>query len=252
MTKESEGESTTIAADSADEKNATSSGARGESAATEQSSTSNGAEGPPTNSSMDGKRKIDEGPTVGTKSALSTADSVTATSIENKPKRAKIAMPPSCASSLTNVEKYTLESPPPPDNTNDADAAKKITSPNLMLFGLHPLIKAPPLEKMLEDYGTVVAVTVRSAFASRYGHVTFQTVEEAQKCYSAIHGAKLLHKTFMVQPGARVPSVASSTTDSAPKDEKKISDTKPTETKKSSDSKGAGAATTATLVTTSN
>ena len=126
------------------------------------------------------------------------------TPAENKPKKAKIAMPPSVSSSVTNVEKYTLESPPPEDNTNEADVTKKITTANLMLFGLHPLIKASPLQKMLEDYGTVKAITVRSAFASRYGHVSFETVEEARRCYVAIHGAKLLHKTFLVQPSAAV------------------------------------------------
>eukprot|EP00535_Pseudo-nitzschia_heimii_P008948 CAMPEP_0197192278 /NCGR_PEP_ID=MMETSP1423-20130617/24808_1 /TAXON_ID=476441 /ORGANISM="Pseudo-nitzschia heimii, Strain UNC1101" /LENGTH=234 /DNA_ID=CAMNT_0042645129 /DNA_START=170 /DNA_END=870 /DNA_ORIENTATION=+ len=121
---------------------------------------------------------------------------------DTKPKKAKIAMPPSVSSSITNVEKYSLESPPPENNTNEADVTKKITTANLMLFGLHPLIKAAPLQKMLEDYGTVKAITVRSAFASRYCHVSFGTAEEARRCYVAIHGAKLLHKTFLVQPSS--------------------------------------------------
>ena len=124
----------------------------------------------------------------------------------SKPKKAKIAMPPAVSSSLMDVEKYKLESPPPENNTNEADVIKKITTANLMLFGLHPLIKAEPLKKMLEDYGSVQAITVRSAFASRYGHVSFATVEEAQKCYVAIHGAKLLHKTFLVQPSMASPA----------------------------------------------
>ena len=124
----------------------------------------------------------------------------------SKPKKAKIAMPPAVSSSLMDVEKYKLEAPPPENNTNEADVKKKITTANLMLFGLHPLIKAEPLKKMLEDYGSVQAITVRSAFASRYGHVSFSTVEEAQKCYVAIHGAKLLHKTFLVQPSMASPA----------------------------------------------
>lgn len=124
----------------------------------------------------------------------------------SKPKKAKIAMPPAVSSSLMDVEKYKLESPPPENNTNEADVIKKITTANLMLFGLHPLIKAEPLKKMLEDYGSVQGITVRSAFASRYGHVSFATVEEAQKCYVAIHGAKLLHKTFLVQPSMASPA----------------------------------------------
>jgi len=76
-----------------------------------------------------------------------------------------------------------------------------------MLFGLHPLIRELPLTKLLEEYGIVNAVTVRTAFASRYGHVSFNTVDEARKCYTGIHGAKLLHKKFLVQP-----SMASATT----------------------------------------
>lgn len=143
-----------------------------------------------TNASAGEKRKVDSD------KDAEVGDS----SIDTKPKKAKIAMPPKVSSSLMDVEKYKLEVPPPENNTNEADVTKKITTANLMLFGLHPLIREGPLKKMLEDYGTVHAITVRSAFASRYGHVSFATVEEAQKCYVAIHGAKLLHKTFLVQP----------------------------------------------------
>ncbi len=143
-----------------------------------------------TNTSAGEKRKVDSD------EKAEVGDS----SEDTKPKKAKIAMPPKVSSSLMGAEKYKLEVPPPENNTNEADVTKKITTPNLMLFGLHPLIREEPLKKMLEDYGTVHAITVRSAFASRYGHVSFATVEEAQKCYVAIHGAKLLHKTFLVQP----------------------------------------------------
>lgn len=139
----------------------------------------------------DGKPEADDS---STKKAGSSATEAT------NPKKAKIAMPPPVSASLMDVEKYELEVPPPENNTNEADVTKKITTANLMLFGLHPLIREGPLKKMLEDYGSVQAITVRSAFASRYGHVSFATVEEARKCYVAIHGAKLLHKAFLVQP----------------------------------------------------
>jgi hypothetical protein len=144
------------------------------------------------------KRKLDDDETA------TAAASTTATSSPSKivSKKAKIAMPPSVSSNITDVDKYALEDLPPADNTNEKDAEAKITTPNLMLFGLHPLIKESPLTKLLEDYGEVKAVTVRSAFASRYGHVSFSTIDEARKCYIAIHGAKLLHKTFLVQPSA--------------------------------------------------
>jgi hypothetical protein len=176
-------------------------------------------------SASDGaKRKQNEG-------ATDSQSTEAAAEPENKPKKAKIAMPPSVASSLTDVEKYKLESPPPADNTNEEDAEKKITTPNLMLFGLHPLIKAPPLQKMLEEYGTVKAITVRSAFASRYGHITFETVEEARKCYTAINGAKLLHKAFLVQP-----SMASAVETPAPSSAEK-KETAETETKAVTESK---------------
>jgi len=156
-------------------------------------------EGTSTNTSSGEKRKADDH----SKADPSTEKTATATApapAQTKPKKAKIAMPPSVSSSVLNVEKYKLESPPPENNTNAADVTKKITTANLMLFGLHPLVKANPLQKMLEDYGTVQAITVRSAFASRYGHVSFANVEEARRCYVAIHGAKLLHKSFLVQP----------------------------------------------------
>jgi hypothetical protein len=128
-------------------------------------------------------------------------------------KKAKIAMPPSVAPSLLDVEKYELD---PPDETagedeeketaeeeSDEMIAEKITTPNLILFSLHPLVKVSPLQKLCEDYGTVKDMTVRSAFASRYGHVEFETVDEARKCYKALNGAKLLHKSILVQPGAK-------------------------------------------------
>lgn len=150
------------------------------------------------------KADADADPSTESKDTTTTTDAAVvdtaAPAAETKPKKARIAMPPKVSSSLMDVEKYKLESPPPEDNTNEADVIKKITTANLMLFGLHPLIKEGPLQKMLEDYGTVQAITVRSAFASRYGHISFETVEEARKCYVAIHGAKLLHKAFLVQP----------------------------------------------------
>ncbi|KAL3905399.1 MAG: hypothetical protein SGARI_004481 [Bacillariaceae sp.] len=114
-------------------------------------------------------------------------------------------MPPPVSDNIMNVDKYTLddvEGPPAESSSkeSDDDIAKKITSPCLILFGLHPLIREPPLKKMCEDYGKIVDITVRSAFANRYGHVEFETVEEARTCYKALHGAKLLHKAIMVQP----------------------------------------------------
>lgn len=167
-------------------------------------------DGPSSESPLSGdKRKADEDSNTA-KSDPSTAAVPAAP--ETKPKKAKIAMPPSVSSNVMNAEKYKLEAPPPEDNTNEADVGKKITTSNLMLFGLHPLIKETPLRAMLEDYGSVQAITVRSAFASRYGHVSFATVEEARRCYVAIHGAKLLHKTFLVQP-----SMASAVTNSPTK-----------------------------------
>lgn len=193
-------------------------------------SSSNGTEGETTstNPSSGEKRKAEE----------ETKDETGTAPVATKPKKAKIAMPPAVSSSLTNVEKYSLESPPPENNTNAADVTKKIITANLMLFGLHPLIKAAPLQKMLEDYGTVKAITVRSAFASRYGHVSFETVEEARRCYVAIHGAKLLHKTFLVQPSAAAAAEVAPTT--------KAKDKSPAAG--ATDSAGAAAAAAATTV----
>lgn len=231
-------------------------------AVSEPPPTAKTAEGAPTNASAGEKRKKEEGEgaTVDTPSTATTEISAAAT--DNKPKKAKIAMPPSVSSSLTDVEKYTLECPPPSDNTNEEDAKKKITTPNLMLFGLHPLIREKPLQKMLEEHGKVLSITVRSAFASRYGHITFETVEEARKCYTAIHGAKLLHKAFLVQPSmaaAPKPSESSSATDapsSTDDNKNETTATKPAETNASANSAGAAAATAiaaaAAAVTTSS
>jgi len=139
---------------------------------------------------------------------ISTNSATQANNCDVNSKKAKIAMPPAVSSSLTDVDKYKLESPPPPNNTNQQDVEEKIVTSNLMLFGLHPLIKESPLKNMLEDYGKVQSITVRSAFASRYGHVSFEKVDEARKCYVAINGAKLLHKTFLVQPSSAPLSTA--------------------------------------------
>jgi RNA recognition motif-containing protein len=79
-------------------------------------------------------------------------------------------------------DEYTLDAPPPETSTNEAR------------------IREPPLKKMCERYGTVEAIGVRSAFASRYGHVEYSTVQEAQTAYKALNGAKLLHKIMLVQP----------------------------------------------------
>lgn len=118
------------------------------------------------------------------------------------PKKAKIAMPPAVSDSLVNVDKYELDAPlAEADQPSDEETKQKITAPCLILFGLHPLIREAPLKKMCEDFGTVVNLTVRSAFANRYGHVEFETVEEAQRCYQSLNGAKLLHKAILVQPG---------------------------------------------------
>jgi RNA recognition motif-containing protein len=79
------------------------------------------------------------------------------------------------------------------------------------LFGLHPLVKEPPLKKMCEKYGHVQQLGVRSAFASRYGHVEFGTVQQAKDAYKALNGAKLLQKPLLVQPVKPVPTPATAT-----------------------------------------
>lgn len=111
-------------------------------------------------------------------------------------KRAKIAHPPAVSSLLVDVEEYTLDAPPTAENTDDA----RIDTPSLILFGLHPLVKEPPLRKMCEKYGEIISMGVRSAFASRYGHVEFASVEQAKDAYRALNGATLLHKPLLVQP----------------------------------------------------
>eukprot|EP00428_Durinskia_dybowskii_P055056 CAMPEP_0170317616 /NCGR_PEP_ID=MMETSP0116_2-20130129/59482_1 /TAXON_ID=400756 /ORGANISM="Durinskia baltica, Strain CSIRO CS-38" /LENGTH=55 /DNA_ID=CAMNT_0010570267 /DNA_START=1 /DNA_END=171 /DNA_ORIENTATION=- len=51
---------------------------------------------------------------------------------------------------------------------------------------------------------------VRSAFASRYGHVEFASVEQAKDAYRALNGATLLHKAILVQPTKSEAAVAAS------------------------------------------
>jgi RNA recognition motif. (a.k.a. RRM, RBD, or RNP domain) len=120
------------------------------------------------------------------------------------PKKAKIAMPPAVASHLVDVDEYILDEPPPADSNQDDS---KIDTPNIILFGLHPLVREPPLKKMCEHYGEIQSVSVRSAFASRYGHIEFASVQEAKAAYRALNGAKLLHKAILVQPTKSSPVV---------------------------------------------
>lgn len=121
------------------------------------------------------------------------------------PKKAKIAMPPAVDSNLVNVEEYTLDDDgaTPSDNSQDDS---KIETPSIILFGLHPLVREPPLRKLCEHYGEIQTMSVRSAFASRYGHVEFATVEQAKQAYRALNGAKLLHKAILVQPTKASPA----------------------------------------------
>lgn len=121
------------------------------------------------------------------------------------PKKAKIAMPPPVASHLVDVDEYTLDEPLPTDSNQDDS---RIDTPNIILFGLHPLVREPPLKKLCENFGLVKAITVRSAFASRYGHIEYETVEEAKGAFRALNGAKLLHKALLVQPTKSSPVVA--------------------------------------------
>lgn len=152
-----------------------------------------------------------EGETKSCSSNSTTASSVTTNAEEDEtdtkpppPKKAKIAMPPPVASHLVDVDEYTLDEPPPVDANQDDS---KIDTPNIILFGLHPLVREPPLKKLCEHYGQIQAVSVRSAFASRYGHIEYASVEEAKAAYRALNGAKLLHKSILVQPTKSSPVV---------------------------------------------
>ncbi|KAL3911806.1 MAG: hypothetical protein SGILL_007140 [Bacillariaceae sp.] len=161
----------------------------------EEEATTKTSEAAPTNETTGEKRAAEED-----------GENDEKTSKPASPKKAKIAMPPPVSDNIMNVDKYTLDSPPPPEKSeSEEEIAKKITSPCLILFGLHPLIREPPLRKMCEDFGKIKDMTVRSAFANRYGHVEFETVEEARVCYKALHNGKLLHKAIMVQPSKPQP-----------------------------------------------
>jgi len=146
----------------------------------------------------------------GEKEAVDAGNEKAAEKQEGPPvKRAKIAMPPAVAPSLLDVDEYQIEMGDDEDsiekqkkqNEDDISDGKKITNPSLILFGLHPLIKEGPLKKTLETYGSVTSITVRSAFASRYGSVTYETTEEAQSAYKALNGFSIFHKKMLVQPG---------------------------------------------------
>jgi hypothetical protein len=159
---------------------------------------------------------------------------------DSPPKRAKIAIPPAIPSILLDVDEYKLDESPdaPPSITTSTTSSEesstatatatatttsdpttssttttttttpmnadvdRINTPNLILFGLHPLVKEKPLQKLCEHYGTVTSMTVRSAFANRYGHVGYETIEQARTAYVALNGAKLFTKTILVQPAA--------------------------------------------------
>lgn len=113
-------------------------------------------------------------------------------------KKAKIAMPPAVSALQLDVEKYALDQPPASDANQDKT---KISTPALMVFGLHPLVKEKPFKKLCEDFGTPIqSFGVRSAFASRYCHLEYSTVDQAQAAYVALNGAKLFQKALLVQP----------------------------------------------------
>lgn len=135
-----------------------------------------------------------------------THDSNNNSNSNNTAKRAKIAMPPAVAPSLMDVDEYKVETGEDDDVVEQQcqqnhDTVDKITNPSLILFGLHPLIKEGPLKKTLQQFGNVESMTVRSAFASRYGSVTFSTTAEAQSAYKALNGFSIFHKKMLVQPG---------------------------------------------------
>lgn len=139
------------------------------------------------NSNSDDKRK------------QSSDESKTETNPPRAAKKAKIAMPPAVSSLQLNVDKYTLDSPPSSDANQDAST--KIETPALMVFGLHPLVKEEPLKKLCEEYGSPIqSFGVRSAFASRYCHLEYTSVDQAQAAYAALNGAKLFQKALLVQP----------------------------------------------------
>ena len=129
----------------------------------------------------------------------SSDESKTQASESPSAKKTKIAMPPAVSSLQLNVDKYTLDSPPSSDANQDAST--KIETPALMVFGLHPLVKEEPLKKLCEEYGSPIqSLGVRSAFASRYCHLEYTSVDQAQAAYAALNGAKLFQKALLVQP----------------------------------------------------
>lgn len=158
---------------------------------TENAATETAAE-PTTDTTTEDKK--DEVQTVGTKRDGSSEEGEPDSS--STPKRAKIAQPPVVSSLLVDVDEYTLDAPPTGDNADD----DRIDTRSLILFGLHPLVKEEPLKKMCEKFGEIISIGVRSAFASRYGHVEFASVEQAKEAYRALNGATLLHKPILVQP----------------------------------------------------
>lgn len=133
------------------------------------------------------------------KQPLDDSDEKETKETEPPPKKAKIAMPPAVSALQLNVEKYTLDAQPASDANKDATT--KIATPGLMVFGLHPLVKEDPLKKLCEDFGSPIqSFGVRSAFASRYCHLEYESVQQAQAAYTALNGAKLFQKALLVQP----------------------------------------------------
>jgi hypothetical protein len=112
------------------------------------------------------------------------------------PKKQKFEpLPKKAEEKEEEIVEYELEGEPSAANDDG-----KIDTPALVLFGLHPLVREPSLRKLCETWGTVDTIGVRSAFASRYGHVIYSSISEAKAAYNAMNGAKLMSKSILVQP----------------------------------------------------
>jgi RNA recognition motif-containing protein len=89
-----------------------------------------------------------------------------------------------------------------PTETDTKSQPEKLTFASIVLFGLHPLVTKPKLEKLMEKFGPIEQIDVKMAFASRYGCCEYKSIEDAQKAMDVLNGRGLMGKKIMVRPGS--------------------------------------------------
>jgi RNA recognition motif-containing protein len=112
---------------------------------------------------------------------------------------------PAKSNDTATADEPELELDPEDEPTGETDTKsqpEKLTFASIVLFGLHPLVTKPKLEKLMEKFGPIEQIDVKMAFASRYGCCEYKSIGDAQKAMDVLNGRGLMGKKIMVRPGS--------------------------------------------------